>query len=155
MAISFWQFGIWKLWVGQIFKFESFRVKFSNQQINESTLIYHRCFLSTDVHGCFPAAFSIRKGIYPARLLILKQFWYLAVGYQFGIWKFLIWKWWVGQIFKSESFRVKFSNQQINVSTPKPSKLLNPSKPTNPIPLYSFTHFPLSFRPVGAVSWYR
>jgi hypothetical protein len=34
----------------------------------------------TDLHGCFPAAFSIRKGIYPARLLILKQFWYLVFG---------------------------------------------------------------------------
>ena len=34
--------------------------------------------MNTDEHGCFPAALSIRKGIDPARLLILKQFWYLA-----------------------------------------------------------------------------
>jgi hypothetical protein len=50
----------------------------------------------TDLHGCFPFAFSIRKGIYPAWLLILKQFWQLAA---------------------------PATNQQINTST---NQLLNP-----------------------------
>ncbi len=50
--------------------------------------------------------------------------------------------------FSTSQLLNKSTYQQINVST---YKLLNPLN----LHRYSFTHFPLSFRPLGAVSWYR